>query len=69
MPAAKRGEESNMDGVALVVEVEGVEVLSRIAPPEPTLPPLPKRTTAKRRERVKVAPTANVIDATCEVVS
>ena len=53
-----------MDGFALLVEVDGVEVLSRVLPPEPVLPALPKRVVAKRRERADVEPgPARISDA------
>lgn len=54
-----------MDGFALLVEIDGVEVLSRVLPPEPVIPALPKRVTVKRRER----PEPVVIDTTAEAVS
>lgn len=61
MPAAKRGEESDM-GYFLVLEIVDGRMTARIVPPAPVMPALPRRTVAKVKRPV-------VVETTCEVVS
>lgn len=58
-----------LDGFALLVEVDGVEVLSRVLPPEPVMPAMPRRVVAKRRERTDAEQIPAIVDVAAEVVS